>query len=84
MNEIMPLLRSKLKVQILLKLNEENLIPVMIAKLLKKPRASVSRVILEMEKLNLIKCVNPEKDRWRFYKITPKGKTLLQSVKRFL
>lgn len=84
MDELLLLLRSKLKVQILAKLNEESLTPVMLAKILKKPRASVSRTIVELNKKRLVKCINPDKDRWRFYKITNVGKKCLKSIKRFL
>jgi len=38
-----------------------------LAKELGKHRSSISRVLLELEKKNLIKCVNPEDDRFRHY-----------------
>jgi len=34
---------------------------------LKKHRSSISRVLLELEKKGLVKCVNPEDDRFRHY-----------------
>lgn len=38
-----------------------------LSKELIKHRSSVSRVLLELEKKGLIKCVNPEDDRYRHY-----------------
>lgn len=38
-----------------------------IAKELGKHRSSVSRVLIELEKKGLIKCVNSEDDRFRHY-----------------
>ena len=38
-----------------------------IAQELKKHRSSVSRVLLDMEKIGLIKCVNPEDKSFRHY-----------------
>jgi predicted transcriptional regulator len=38
-----------------------------IAKELKKHRSAVSRVLLDMEKTGLIKCVNPEDKSFRHY-----------------
>ena len=38
-----------------------------ISKELNKHRSSVSRVLLELEKRGLIKCINPEDDRFRHY-----------------
>lgn len=84
MNQSISLLRSKLKVEILQKLHDENLTPIMLAKVLKKPRASVSRAILELAELKYVKCINNEKDRWRFYQITSKGKDALKQVKKYL
>lgn len=83
MNETIILLRSRLKVQILTKLSEEDLSPVMLSKLLKKPRASISRTMAELVNLKLVICTNPKKDRWRFYKITKEGKMALESIKRY-
>jgi len=38
-----------------------------IAKELGKHRSSISRVLLELEKKGLVRCVNPEDDRFRHY-----------------
>lgn len=38
-----------------------------IAKELRKHRSSISRVLLELEKKGLVKCVNPEDDKFRHY-----------------
>ena len=38
-----------------------------IAKELNKHRSSVSRALLDLEKIGLVKCVNPEDDKFRHY-----------------
>ncbi|MFA5070914.1 MAG: hypothetical protein WC511_00915 [Candidatus Pacearchaeota archaeon] len=38
-----------------------------IAKELKKHRSAISRVLLDMEKEDFVKCVNPEDDKFRHY-----------------
>jgi len=83
MEKVINLLKSKLKIKILTLLKEERLTPTLISKLLKKPRASISRVVLELKELKYVRCVNPKADRWRIYEITKQGKEMLKKVKRF-
>ncbi len=83
MKEIISLLRSKLKKEILKKLNEKELTPVMVAKILKKPRPSISRTMTEMSEEKFIECINPKADRWRFYTITKKGKNALKKIEEY-
>jgi DNA-binding MarR family transcriptional regulator len=45
-----------------------------VSKEIEKHRSSVSRILLGLEKKGLVKCVNPEDDRYRHYQITHKGK----------
>jgi len=40
----------------------------------KKHRSSISRILLSLEKKKLVRCINPEDDRYRHYQITNKGK----------
>ncbi len=83
MDEVISILRSKLKREILRILLKENMTPLMIAKILKRPRASVSRVIIEMSKIGFVNCINDDADRWRKYEITKKGKEIIDKIKRF-
>ena len=83
MKDVIPLLRSKLKIAILVALTKESLTPLMLSKIIKHPRPSISRVILELEKDGLVKCLNPKADRWREYIIITKGKAALVALKRF-
>ena len=53
----------------------------MISKELRKHIQSISRTLIEMEKKNMVKCVNPKDDRFRFYQITTKGESVLKKVK---
>lgn len=54
------------------------------AKLLSKEAekhiTSVSRTLIELESNKFVECVNPEDDRFRFYKITRKGKNALKKI----
>ena len=43
---------------------------------------AVSRVILELEKKGLIKCLNPTQKLSRFYQITNKGKEILVKLNK--
>ena len=83
MEKLINLLRSKLKIKILTLLSGENLTPTLIAKILKKPRASISRTILELKELKYVRCINPKADRWRIYEITKRGNEILKKAKRF-
>jgi predicted transcriptional regulator len=83
MDEIINLLKSKLKIQILKTLSEA-LTPIMISKLIKRPRSSISRSILELKQQNLVKCLNPKSDKWRKYEVTLKGKTILKKAEKFI
>ncbi len=38
-----------------------------LAKEMNKHRSSISRILLELEKKGLVRCVNPEDDRFRHY-----------------
>ncbi len=61
MEELLPLFRSKLKVAILESLKEDTMSPIMLAKKLKKPRSSISRIILELEELGWVNTKSGEK-----------------------
>jgi len=81
--DAMSLLRSKVKTEILQVLQKESMTPLMLSKVLKRPRASISRAVVQLSQLKLVKCLNPKADRWREYTITAKGKGLLKKIKRF-
>ena len=52
-----------------------------ISKEFSKHIQSVSRALIQLEKKNFVKCLNPSDDRFRFYKITEKGKKVLKKLK---
>lgn len=84
MEELLILIRSKLKRQILALLKDKPYSPILISKLLKKHLSSISRSIMELEQEDFVKCKNPNSDRWRFYEITEKGATTLKEAQRYL
>lgn len=82
-DDVIFLLRSKLRVEILRNL-KGTLTPVMLAKLLNRPRPSVSRSLRELDEKKLVKCLNPHADRWRMYELTKKGKSVLKEAGKFM
>lgn len=42
-----------------------------------KHRSSISRILLSLEKRGLVKCVNPDDDRYRHYQITNRGRRII-------
>ena len=83
MDELIFLLRSKLKRAILEALQEQALTPLMLSKLLKRPLASISRSMLELNEVKFVHCLNPKDDRWRKYEVTSLGKKVLKEARRF-
>jgi len=53
---------------------DEPIIPSEIASKLDLQRASVSRTLSELSKKNLVECLNPESKKYKYYRITEKGK----------
>lgn len=51
---------------------------------LKKHRASMSCILLALERRELVICRNPRDHMSRFYVITEKGEQALREVKRFV
>lgn len=58
--------KGKLRKLVFEKLNEPKT-ATELAKEFDKNRSAVSRVLIELERKKLIKCVNPEDDRFRHY-----------------
>ncbi|GEM_PF-2212096 len=63
--------KGKLRKEILERLNEPKT-ATELSKELGKHRSSISRVLLELEKKEFVKCINPEDDKFRHY-IKKKG-----------
>jgi len=73
--------RSKLRLEVLKKLKEKDQIASFLAHDLKKHREAISRVLLDLQEKGLAKCKNPEAPSFRYYKITKKGKEVLEEIK---
>jgi DNA-binding PadR family transcriptional regulator len=73
--------RSKLRRDVLYKLNDKPQIASFLAKDMNKHRESISRVFLDLESKEIAKCSNPKSSNFRFYQITSKGKKLLDEIK---
>lgn len=58
--------KGKLRKEVLLRLNKPKT-ATEIAKELNKHRSSISRILIELEKMNFVKCINQDDDRFRHY-----------------
>ena len=76
------ILGSKLSKKILECLNssKEPLAPLQISKLTGIARSNISTKLGQLNKRNLVKCINPKARKWRFYTITSKGKEVLKKI----
>lgn len=73
--------RSKNRKLILYKLTEPTT-PTRLAKQLNLHRSVTSRSLIDLEKVGLIKCLNPQSKKERYYNLTKKGKLILASIKK--
>jgi len=78
------LLRSSIarKTMACLVKNKKAMTPKHIAKEIDVARDNVSTRILWLTERGLVKCINPEARKWRFYAITDKGKLILKEVEK--
>jgi predicted transcriptional regulator len=76
------ILRSPLcrKILEILTSSKEPLAPVQIAKTTNIQRTNVSKKLIPLVSRNLVKCINPDARKWRFYIITNKGKDVLNEA----
>ncbi len=83
-DDISFLLGSPLCKKILQCLDESKdpLAPLQISKKCDIARSNVSTKLGMLTKRGLVEPVNPEARKWRFYKLTRKGKQVLKEVKR--
>lgn len=44
--------------------------------------SSVSRTMLKLQERGMVECLTPESDKFRLYRITKKGKKVLQLLRR--
>jgi DNA-binding MarR family transcriptional regulator len=81
-NDVSFILGSPLCKKILETLNspKEPLAPVQISKMTKIQRTNVSKKLIPLVSRKLVKCINPESRKWRFYVITDKGKEVLKQI----
>ena len=78
-NNISFIVRSKHRKKIL-KLLDKPKTPTQLTKETELHFNSVSRTLIELEKKNLIKCLNPTQKLIRFYQITNEGRRLLKKL----
>ena len=72
--------RSKFRLEVLKILGEKPQIASFLAHKMQKHREVISRIFLDLQKQGLAKCKNPESPSFRYYKITKKGKDVLEKL----
>jgi len=81
-DDVSYLLRSPLSKRILECLVKQSpLTPFQISKETDIARSNISTKLGQLKKRGLVECVNPNSRKWRFYKITDKGKNVLSKAK---
>ena len=78
-SDVAYLTRSEKKKQILQLLDKPKT-PTQISKLLKMHRSSASKILLQMEKKQFVKCLNPDDKMARYYQATEKGLKVLKEL----
>ena len=63
-----------------LKILDKPKTPTQISKLLKMHRSSTSKILLQMEKKQFVKCLNPEDRMARYYQATEKALKVLKEL----
>ena len=61
--------------------SKEPLAPLQLSKSTKIARSNISTKLGQLDKRGLVKCINPNVRKWRFYEITSKGTKVLRKVK---
>jgi DNA-binding MarR family transcriptional regulator len=72
--------RGKIRKKVLSNLNKP-LTPTQLSEKIKTHRSTTSRTLLELEEKKLVKCITPNENMGRFYKITQKGNDILKKIK---
>ena len=76
------LARSEKRVQILKSLNQGDKIPSIIGKEIGDSSHHVSKYLTSLKQRDLVICLNEEDKRFRFYRITAKGKYYLEIIEK--
>ena len=80
--EILSLLnRSQKRLKVLESLEKEDKIPSMISKDIHDSSYNISKYLKVLKEYDLVICLNEDDKRYRYYRITPKGKKYLNIIK---
>ena len=80
--EILSLLnRSQKRLKVLESLEKEDKIPSMISKDIHDSSYNISKYLKVLKEYDLVICLNESDKRYRYYRITPKGKKYLNIIK---
>lgn len=74
--------RSKLRLEVLKYLNKKPQIASFLAQKIGKHREVISRIFLDLQQQGLAICKNPQSPSFRYYKITKKGRGILEGLSK--
>jgi len=81
--EVSYVLGSPASKKILITLCQKSpLAPLQIAKETNMARSNVSTKLVGLRKMDLVEVINPEARKWRFYRISKKGKVVLKETEK--
>jgi len=72
--------KNRLKVLGLLEKVDEPIYPAKIADELNLQRSSISRTLSDLKEKELVECLNPNSKKFKFFRITDKGKKTLSLI----
>jgi len=73
--------RSRLRLEVLKALGQKPQIASFLAHKMQKHREVISRIFLDLQEIGLAECKNPESPSFRYYKITKKGKNVVEGLR---
>lgn len=83
-NNVSYILGSPLSRKIIECLNSSDkpLAPLQISKKTDIARSNISTKLGILSKRNLVRCINPEARKWRFYEITKEGRDVIEEINK--
>ncbi|MBW2975432.1 ArsR family transcriptional regulator [Candidatus Woesearchaeota archaeon] len=74
------IISSNRRKEVLKELSKKPKRPMELCKKLDLDTGNIARLLFQLEKKNVIKCVTPEKRSWRVYMITSLGEEVLKKI----
>lgn len=79
-NTVSFVISGKLRFRILVELKDNESTPTDLSSVTNAPISHISKALKELEELNLITCLTPDRRKTKFYSITDTGKKVLEKI----